>query len=401
MKLVSVVIPTRNRPDCLLCAVQIALRQLPDAEIIVSDNSDSDGLRHRLADEIASGRVRYTYSNEQLSVVDNFERTLQMATGAYIAFIGDDDSVGPGLWEIAEWAQREAVEAVVSYTDAFVASYFWPGVRSKYFGLGYSAKLFVNAFDGSARAIDGRQALSQVAARFGGGLGSLPRAYHGLVSRALLDRIRARHGHVFGGVSPDIFSATLITAECRKAYIVNYPFLVPGASAASTAGQGAERSDRAGLRDTDHISRFGASLRWDARIPEFYSPHTVWAYSMQKALDELPELRITPSYARLYARCLLFSRSYRAPTLQAVRHWAAAQGNARAWLAIAFNAGRELLELALRVGKRVLHPRPGGSATAYDDLPTMEAAYQALEQHIAARRITLQLPSSTGVEPRP
>lgn len=400
MKLISVVIPTRNRPDCLLCAVRIALRQLPEAEIIVSDNSDSDALRHKLADEIASGRVRYAYSSEHLSVVDNFERTLQMATGSYIAFIGDDDSVGPGLWQIAEWAQRESVEAVVSYTDAFVASYFWPGVRSKYFGLGYSAKLFVNAFDGAAKPIDGRQALSHVASRFGGGLGSLPRAYHGLVSRQLLDRIRARHGHVFGGVSPDIFSATLITAECRKAYVVNYPFLIPGASATSTAGQGAERSDRAGLRDTDHISRFGAGLRWDARIPEFYSPHTVWAYSLQKALDELPERAVTPSYARLYARCLLFSRAYRAPTLEAIRHWAVDKGKLQAWLSIAISAGQELLELAARVGKRVLHPRPGGGATAYGDLPTMEAAYEALEQHIASRHIALQLPS-TGLERRP
>lgn len=391
MPLLSIVIPTRNRYEYLIASVRVALQNLQDVEVVVCDNSDDNRLESELADFLAEGRVKYHYSRDLLSVVANFELALSIATGEYIIFIGDDDSIGIGLEEIAIWAQREGVDAVVSYRNAFLASYFWPGVKSKYFGDAYSAQLFVNPYSGREGKIDPIQSLNSVAIRLGGGLGDMPRAYHGLISRTLVNRIIERHGHLFGGVSPDIYSATLISANCRRPYIVDYPFVLPGASPSSTAGQGAERSDRGGLRSTEHIARFGAGLKWDPKIPAFYSPHTVWAFSFCKALEEVPNIDIEPKYGRLYASCLLYYRAHWRQTIAAMSALSGEQGIASVVVQTAEGFMTEMAYQIKRIILRLLHPKAGGQAIRYGPEETICDAYNALKQHALTQPSGLEL----------
>ena len=381
-KLISLIIPTRNRPDYLVAAVDLARHHCQDIEVVVCDNSDTDSLRQRLATAIDDGSVVYRYSAEQLSVVDNFERARRLATGHYLMFIGDDDGIGPGLHEVATWALDQDVDAVVSYQSAFIANYFWPGVASRYFGNAYSASLFVRKFSAQASKIDCKAALRGVAQRFGGGLGALPRAYHGLVSKSLLDRIADQYGSVFGGISPDIYSATLITAECRNAWWVDYPFVIPGASPTSTAGQGAARSDKGELHQTDHITRFGSQLQWNPLLPAFYAPQTVWAYSLQAALDKVPQLKVAPDHGRLYARCLLFHRRHASATVAAMRLAARHTGWVRVLSATGLGLVAELAAQSWRLLSRVTAPRAGGHATHYTDVTQIGDAYAVLSEHI-------------------
>lgn len=393
MPLLSVIIPTRNRTRYLLDSVQVVLANTTDAEVIIHDNSDTDDAAHQLADVLASGRVRYFHSGESLSVVGNFEHALSKATGDYLIFIGDDDAIGPGLQDIAQWAKENAVDAVVSYTDKFLASYFWPGVQSKYFGNAYSSQLFVHDFSGRVSLIDAKSALRTVAAKLGGGLGALPRAYHGMISKDLVQRIRARHGHLFGGVSPDIYSATLITANLNNAVVVDYPFVIPGASPSSTAGQGAARSDRGSLRSTEHIARFGQDLKWNDAIPAFYAPHTVWAYSLCAALDQVPDLEVVPSYGRLYASCLIHFSGHANEVRDAMRHLARTQGWARVIGGTVAGLFGEARALAVRFLSRLMHPRAGGAARKSGPHDTISAAYCALNDDIQSRQLRLQLPA--------
>jgi glycosyltransferase involved in cell wall biosynthesis len=392
MALLSIIIPTRDRFEYLIDTVQLILAKVLDAEVVVCDNSSTDRLKTDLASVIADGRVRYSYSTEKLSVVDNFERALDMSSGEYVIFIGDDDAIGPKIYEITMWAKKNRVEALVSYRNSFIANYFWPGVKSKYFGNGYASRLFVSKFSGRVIGVDALHELQQVASQLGGGLGSLPRAYHGLISRQLIERVKNKHGQLFGGVSPDIFSATLIASECNNACIVDFPFVVPGASNVSTAGQGAERSDKGDLHSTDHIARFGSNLIWDPRIPEFYSPQTVWAYSLIMALKKLPGNDIKPSFGRLYARCFLYYRPHHAELFRAMRFQAKNVGLLS--VVFSFSAGiiGELLQQFARVSRRILHPRAGGASTRYSDLHTVSQAYQKLSEHIEQNNLQLDLP---------
>ena len=390
--LLSLIIPTRNRPAYLLDSVDLALKECPNAEIVVSVNSTTDALRSSLSLHTNSGRVLYRHSSEHLSVVDNFERGLEMSTGRYVMFIGDDDGVGPHLEQVVLWAIDRDVEAVVSYCNTLVTIYFWPGVRSKYFGDAYAETLFLHPFTGQASAIDPLAALRDVSGQFGGGLGRMPRAYHGLVSRKLLKRVKNKYGSVFGGVSPDIYSAALISSVCRRACVVDYPFVIPGASSVSTAGEGAARTDKGKLRDIDHVARFGDSLLWDPRIPEFYSPQTVWAYSLQKALDKMPELNIEPAYGRLFARCLLYYPKYWGEIFRSARHWNSLTGGLLFWSRVSLGVIAEIFQQLLRAMRRARHPRAGGASERLSGLQSISQAYAALESHIRLKGEALQMP---------
>lgn len=398
--LLSVVIPTRNRQSYLLDVVQTVRKHVPDAEIVVADNSAEPTLERLIPNAIGSTGVNYAYSDETLSVTNNFERGLSLATGDYTLFLGDDDCIGPGLNEVASWAKRNRVDTVISYAESFVASYFWPGVRSKYYGNRYAAKVFVNKCSGTATSIDLRNAVAGAARNFGGGLGYMPRLYHGLVSRAVLERVKTRFGRVFGSVSPDIYSATLIAAEARNCYMVNYPFVIPGASPKSAAGAGAGRSDRGGLKTTEHTARFGDGLGWDQRIPEFYSPFNVWALSLLKAIELVPELAVEPYFPRLYAKCLLRTKGYSGAVKLAATHWTRTTGRGKlaAIAAMTTAIAAEGTEIALWLGRRLAAPRPGGKAESISELETISRAYDGLQDWLVSRGVALRLPELASAQ---
>lgn len=310
MSTVSIIIPTCNRSDYLLCAIREILSRVEDVEIIVSDNSDTDAIRSLLAIEIERGLVQYAFIPERVSVVENFERAVLRATGEYVICIGDDDCVGAGFNEVVIWAKENNIDAVFSYADRFIANYFWPGIKSKYFGDGYQAKLFLKPYSWRKYKIKGTKALAEAAQNLGGGLGCMPRIYHGLVKRDVLEKIRRKYGSIFGGVSPDIYSSTLISLESDLIFRIDGPFVLPGGSPKSTAGKGAAHTDRSNLYDVEHISRFGSSLVWTPVVPAYYGPHNVWAHSMICALKTADIKNIKPNYMSLLLKAWIGDQSY-------------------------------------------------------------------------------------------
>lgn len=390
MPSLSLVIPTHDRQAYAEHAVRIAARSLSDCQIVVSDTSATEDLRSSLADLIALGRVTYVRPEEALDVVSHFEFALSHADGEYVMFIGDDDSVGPGVDAIVAWARENAVEAIAGYGKSFICNYFWPNIVSRYFGTGYASSLFVNSFTGRARLIDGKSELRRALDDIGRGLGMMPRIYHGIVSRALIDRIIRKHGALFGGVTPDIYSAALISLEATRSAHVDFPFCIPGGSPPSTAGSGAARSDIHSLRDHPHIRPFGA-LRWNALIPEYYAPHVVWAYSLSEAMNLYPDFPHRPRLTRLYARGLLFDRASRKAIWSSVGHHRTALGERRTMIALAIDIIREGGFQAMRFARRLRAPRAGGSARRYRNLPTIDGAYTALGTHITRYGSALRL----------
>jgi hypothetical protein len=392
MPLLSIVIPTHNRAAYCEIAVRKTLLECPEAEVLVSDTSMDSGLRTRLSDLIEAGRIIYLRPEGVLSVVAHFEFALQHATGDYLMFIGDDDCVGPGLMEVTRWAARNGVDAVHSYAERLLIVYYWPGVQSKFYGSGYSARMFVSRFTGRAQQIDAEAALKRVTERVGRGLGNLPRIYHGLVARELVDRVVAKHGALFGGVSPDIYSGALIATEAQNAWHVDYPFVIPGGSPPSTAGTGAARTDKPDLWSNAHIKPF-TDLRWDPLIPEFYAPYIVWAYSLARALEKIGKPGLKMRYARTIMLSLLYGRKTEGAATAAWRRYARRHGFGRAIADTAVELAREGAFQARRFGGRLLAPRAGGRAIQVGDLQSIDEAYDALTRLVADRGIELRLPA--------
>lgn len=374
--LLSIILPSCNR-QAYLVPVLRTLLEVTAAELVVSDNSDAALTPQDLQSLGAGDRLVYQHCAERLSVVQNFERGLHMARGEYLLFLGDDDCVGPGIENLVRWARDQGIDALISYGNRFIANYFWPGVKSKYFDDGYAGKLFINRFRSQLHTLDGPRQSWLASRNPGGGLGRMPRAYHGVVSRALVDRVLQRHGRLFGGVSPDVYSATLIAHEVKHFVAVDYPFVIPGGSAPSTAGEGAARADVDKLDAREHIKRFGDDLVWDARIPSFYSPITVWAYSQQMALHALGPQGYDIDFPRLYLKCLLYYPRHRQATRAAMRHWLG--GRSAAWLlpSLARGLALEARQLLSRVWFRfVIRPQ------AHGNLAQIGAAYRELERRV-------------------
>ncbi|WP_169196998.1 glycosyltransferase [Devosia sp. MC1541] len=374
MPLLSIIIPTHERAQYAVQTVRALLHGLPDtAEIVVSDTSAEDQISHALGDDRQNPRLTFVRPGRSMNVVEHFNFALGHATGDYLCFIGDDDFVLPDLVDIAAWAKERSVDAVKM---TFPVQYYWPDFQHKTRGEYYSGSLHISVFSGQVRRVDAARAMRTAAQQLGTGVGEMPRAYAGVVSNALIQRAVARHGALFGGVSPDIYSAALISSEAKLVYQIDYPAIVPGASQASTAGQSASGGHVGKLRENAHIGAF-RDLVWDDLIPEFYSVPTVWSYSLMRAAPAVPELSRYAGYGRLYVKCLLWHRSYRAETLVAIRHYQQKFGTAKLVGAMATGLIHEAGWIGAKLWQRAgLRLRPSRS-TIIGDLPDSAAGIGA------------------------
>ncbi|MBI1624168.1 glycosyltransferase family 2 protein [Comamonas suwonensis] len=304
--LISIIVPSHNRPDCAVSAVRSLLKLADCVEIVLSDTSEIDAISKKIASYKCS-RLKYIRPERKMSVVEHFNYALQHSEGEFIVFIGDDDLVSPDIVDVALWAKKNDADAL---SFSFPALYYWPNFISSTRWAASSGTLSIDNFEGGVRPINCRQELHKSLQNLGAGVLGMPRAYAGMISRDLLDRISDKYGELFGGVSPDIYSAALISMESLNSYFIDFPIIIPGASGGSTSGQSANGRHEGALRENAHISAF-KDLIWDHRVPEFYSVPTVWAYSLLKAVDLNPEWKRSINLPNLYFRIVVNNFKYK------------------------------------------------------------------------------------------
>lgn len=349
MPVLSVVIPTHERFRYARYTVDAVLRMSDDIEVVVSDTSTKDawsdaGLYG------SSDRLKIVRPPTGISVVDNFNIALGHATGDFICFIGDDDLVTPDVIQIVRRAAAEGVDAI---RFAFPVLFYWHDYAHKALPEAYAGTIWASDYAASIRPLDTKRSLNNALAQLGRGVFDMPRIYCGIIARSLIDRVIERHGALFGGVSPDIYSAALLSAHATRVIDLDFPAVIPGASGASTAGQSAAGKHVGALRDNDHIRPF-KNLVWHALVPEFYSVPTVWSYSFVRALEQIDEdLVLRANWGRLYAQCLMYHRRYRSETLTAMRAYARRTSPAALMAAVSKGIAAETVWAAKQVGKRL------------------------------------------------
>lgn len=93
--MISVIIPTYNRRELLLRAIDSVLKQThADLELIVVDDASTDGSQTAVLD-IKDERVRYVRQSENAGACAARNRGIDMARGEYIAFQDSDDVFHP------------------------------------------------------------------------------------------------------------------------------------------------------------------------------------------------------------------------------------------------------------------------------------------------------------------
>lgn len=91
--LISVLIPTYNRPKELIRAVRSVISQTySNIEIIVSDNSELDVISNLLDNiNFNDRKIVYNFNYNNIGPILNWKRALELSNGEYCIFLPDDD----------------------------------------------------------------------------------------------------------------------------------------------------------------------------------------------------------------------------------------------------------------------------------------------------------------------
>lgn len=93
VKIVSILIPTRNRKILTIKAIRSALAQsYKNIEIIVTDNSDKGELKP-LIDDLRDSRIRYFKNSKNIGPILNWRKALEIAEGELCLLLPDDDFI--------------------------------------------------------------------------------------------------------------------------------------------------------------------------------------------------------------------------------------------------------------------------------------------------------------------
>ena len=314
--ILSIIIPTHERPQYIVPTIKSILSLSNNIEVVVTDTSQHDNISSHFS-EILTGtspRLKIVRPQKKLNVVENFELGLNSSRGSYLVFIGDDDFVHESIIDIAHWAKSNKVDSVKS---TLPAHYNWPDYIHRRNGNYYAGKIFIKKYTSTVKKIDAKLALVNAAKYLGDGVLTMPRAYAGMISKKLANNIVKKYGSLFGGVSPDIYSSSLISIESENCFEIDYPFIIPGTSGRSTAGLSGNGKHIGKLRDNPHIGAF-RDLIWNDLIPEFYSVPTVWSYSFVEAINNVSNLANIINYPRLYVKCLIYHSQYKEAILKSI-----------------------------------------------------------------------------------
>jgi glycosyltransferase involved in cell wall biosynthesis len=224
---ITVVIPTRERCDVLVYALQtITAQDYDNLEILVSDNHSHDATQEvvRAAND---QRVKYLNTGRRLSMSHNWEFALSHVKEGWVTFVGDDDGLLPGaLKKVATIIQTSEVHAIRSE----LCFYEWPSVTEMGFG-----KLSIPLGNGW-RLRDSETWLARVMSGQAG-YRELPLVYNGgFISVRVLKEIEGKSGTVFRSCIPDIYTAIAVASTVDRYAYSREPFAVNGGSKHSTGG---------------------------------------------------------------------------------------------------------------------------------------------------------------------
>lgn len=316
--LLSVVIPTRNRQEYALQSVKEVLAVTTEkTQIVIQDNSDDNSLKNLLIKhDLLVNRVCYNYTSEVLSFVDNFSKGISFCKGLYVILIGDDDGVLPNIEKITQYALDNNLDSI---TSRVLVTYYWPHCGAKQYKCTEdSGYIRINKFNCKTKKTDNIKLLKKVLSngcQFYHSSG-LPKIYHGIVSKKVVDLILNKNGTLFSGLSPDIYSSFMIALYSSNNLYIDYPFSIDGNCKKSGAGAQAQGKHTGKLKDAPHFQG-KVNYRWDPLVPEVYSVQTIWADSGLQAIRDYGELKYINDYSlkKLTAYTICNNKSIKKDTL--------------------------------------------------------------------------------------
>jgi glycosyltransferase involved in cell wall biosynthesis len=378
-KILSIVVPTKNRPQYAISCIKHLLEiRENDVEFIVYDNSSDETLKVELVKLPPDPRLKYIRDSDTIDVVENFERATRHAQGEYITHLGDDDGVSLEIVKCTRLAQRLQAEAVVCKNPAF---YFWPGHRFYYYGNLYASSISFKLPSGKYRWMSAISALTKCLSHGGQDFGALPKSYHGIVKRSALLKVAERCGRYFPGPSPDLAGGAAL-ACCITNYIeLDFPFIIVGTSSVSTAGLGSRKAHIGRLEDWPHLPSF-ALRNWSTIVPRFFSGRTIWAEDVIQGLYASQRLDLIEKFSKeaLYGYCLACHLDQWKAIAETWRKNTKSQALPQRFLGVAYIAFYYASYQIRRVGSIVAVIRQLAGSCLIRDVKSIEGAGRILQE---------------------
>lgn len=290
-KLISVIIPTRNRQKYAEKTVEQILGLKQNIEIIVQDNSDDDSLFSILKPLIEAKNIKYEYERKTLPFSENYNRATEKATGEYLCAIGDDDGILPNIVSCAEWMEKLGIDAVKPSKDQV---YFYPGNSNKK----KNSCLGFGTYTGSYYFSNPESAL--ISLLDDGGCNylekELPGSYHGLVRMETMKKVHSMTGKYYSGLTPDMYSvACLSLIPGIRFAVLDYPITLPGVCPTSGSAASDSGNHVGNLKDAPHLKAC-PDYKWSEKVPRYYSVETIWAETLLFAIRKMDRTELIDKY---------------------------------------------------------------------------------------------------------
>jgi len=309
----SVVVPTKNRYDYLDFIIKYFLKIKSDRiELIIQDNSEP-GANKKLLEDLHfynDHRIKYFFIDGHISQTDNCDQAISHASGEYVTMIGDDDIFSKHLVGYCESWSKLGYEAILPNK----ASYIWPDVTPRLYQKAMSGVLRIQNYTGEIKVVDAVKLPLKISMLGGTDILNLPRVYHGIVKKEILDKVYAHCGSYSPGPSPDIANAIALCRYLSSYALIDLPLITSGQGIASAGGKGAQGNH---YGEIDKIAQLpvGTAKNWNKKIPFYWSGKTIYAESALKAFAAMGMEREMKDfdYNYLYAACFVYdgSRDYR------------------------------------------------------------------------------------------
>lgn len=227
----SVLLPTKNRLDLLKGAIDtVRAQKYGDWEIVVADNCSEDDVRGYVLG-LDDARIVYTRSDEPLPVTDNWNRALDRSTGSFVVMLGDDDGLVPGYFEHVQEALGELNVPEMLYVGAY--HFAFPGVIEVIpDGMLTDVTRYYSILRDCPTISMLAKAEADAAARAALNLTAVYafNMQHFLISRRLIDRLKATHGPFFQCPFPDFYAANMMLLESESIGRIARPLVIIGIS---------------------------------------------------------------------------------------------------------------------------------------------------------------------------
>ena len=305
-KILSVVVPTKNRYTYLISFIKVCSTFNSDEfELVIQDNSDDNQEILTFLTNNNYAFIVYNHISSKLSMSENSDFGIKNSSGEYVCFMGDDDLLSPKLIDFVKYMKENNIESAVFNR----ASYNWPGVKSKFHKF---PSLVIPNHSSKIKKLSVKREYGKLLKKGATSLLNMPQLYHGVIRRDALNKVYETCGTFFPGPSPDLAVSVALAFFVKNHVFADAPLISSGVSPKSSAGLGSNHMHKGKLSEVSFMPKNIEEI-WDERIPKIWTGPTIYAESLfetLKALDKEKEIRYF-NFSYFFAFFEMFNSDYK------------------------------------------------------------------------------------------